>query len=154
MEKSLFGVEFPTNFNVLILNMKLRNMLSVAFLFIPHVLHAELRDYAKIESDCRKENAGVINNSVVMGCAEIASDAAKKDMNIVYQRIYKIIASRNIPDITEKFELSQKSWLVLRENGCDVQGFMIGSPMYSICRMDMNITRVNELNEMLEQIQE
>ncbi|HBM8748875.1 TPA: DUF1311 domain-containing protein [Escherichia coli] len=89
-----------------------------------------------------------------MGCADLASDAAKKDMNIVYQKIYKIIQTRETPDITRKFEVSQRNWITLRENWCDVQGFIIGTPMYSVCRMDMNISRVNELNDLLEQFQE
>ncbi|KZP78518.1 hypothetical protein A3460_20130 [Enterobacter roggenkampii] len=88
-----------------------------------------------------------------MGCADLASSAAKKDMNIIYQKIFNIIDSRDVPDIVKSFELAQKSWLTSRENWCDVQGFMIGTPMYSVCRMDMNITRVNELNDLLKQIQ-
>lgn len=43
-----------------------------------------------------------------MGCADQASDAVKKDMNIVYQKIYRIIKARGIPDITSKFESAQK----------------------------------------------
>ncbi|KJM56109.1 hypothetical protein B5M10_23665 [Pluralibacter gergoviae] len=75
-------------------------------------------------------------------------------MNITYQKIFKIIESRDLPEVAKSFELAQKSWLALRENWCDVQGFIIGTPMYSVCRMDMNISRVNELNDFLEQIQE
>jgi uncharacterized protein YecT (DUF1311 family) len=120
---------------------------------LPLFSHAAPKDYSRIESDCRKENPD-INNSIVMGCADLASSAAKKDMNITYQKIYKIIESRDMPDITKNFEVAQKSWLLSRENWCDVQGFMIGSPMYSVCRMDMNIARVHELNELLEQIQD
>lgn len=133
--------------------MHLKYKLAIALLAFPLLSHAGLRDYSKIESDCRKEYQH-LNNSVVMGCAELASDAAKKDMNIIYQKIYKIIESRGVPDVTMNFETAQKSWLTYRENWCDVQGFMIGSPMYSVCRMDMNISRVNELNDILDQIQE
>ncbi len=132
--------------------MNLINTSALALLLSPLLSHASLKDYSKIESDCRKENAD-INNSIVMGCASMASEVAKKDMNIIYQKIYKIIEVRDLPDITKKFEASQKNWLSQRENWCDVQGFIIGTPMYSICRMDMNISRVNELNELLEQIQ-
>lgn len=85
-----------------------------------------------------------------MGCADLASVAAKKDMNVIYQKAYIIIGLRNSPDIKNSFELAQKSWLTSRENWCDVQGFMIGTPMYSVCRMEMNISRVNELNDLLE----
>ena len=133
--------------------MKVKNKALVLLLLIPCFTNATLTDYTKIETDCRKENQD-INNSVVMGCADLASDAAKKDMNIVYQKIYKIIQTRETPDITRKFEVSQKNWITLRENWCDVQGFIIGTPMYSVCRMDMNISRVNELNDLLEQLQE
>ena len=133
--------------------MKIKNKVLTLLLILPCISHAALTDYSKIETDCRKMNQD-INNSVVMGCADLASDAAKKDMNIVYQKIYRIIKARGISDITSKFETAQKNWIASRENWCDVQGFLIGSPMYSICRMDMNISRVNELNDLLEQIQD
>ncbi|MCE0814094.1 lysozyme inhibitor LprI family protein [Buttiauxella sp. S04-F03] len=128
-------------------------IIIASLLMLPLFSHAVLKDYSRIESDCRKEKPD-INNSIVMGCADLASSAAKKDMNITYQKIFKIIESRDVPDITKNFEMAQKSWLLSRENWCDVQGFMIGSPMYSVCRMDMNIARVHELNELLEQIQD
>ncbi|WP_213323024.1 lysozyme inhibitor LprI family protein [Klebsiella aerogenes] len=133
--------------------MRIKNNVLALLLILPCVSHATLTDYSKIEADCRKNNQD-INNSVVMGCADQASDAAKKDMNIVYQKIYKIIRAREIPDITSKFEAAQKNWIASREDWCDVQGFIIGSPMYSVCRMDLNISRVNELNDLLEQIQD
>ncbi|AVR04457.1 lysozyme inhibitor LprI family protein [Pluralibacter gergoviae] len=132
------------------------NLIKKLILFLivsPLSSYAALQNYSTIESECRKEN-DEINNSVVMGCAELASSAAKKDMNITYQKIFKIIESRDLPEVAKSFELAQKSWLALRENWCDVQGFIIGTPMYSVCRMDMNISRVNELNDFLEQIQE
>ncbi len=132
--------------------MKIKNKILTLILIIPCISHAALSYYSKIETDCRKMNQD-INNSVVMGCADQASDAAKKDMNIVYQKIYKIIKARGIPDITSKFETAQKNWIASRENWCDIQGFIIGSPMFSVCCMDMNISRVNELNDLLEQIQ-
>lgn len=132
--------------------MILVNKVALIALLFPFASQAALNDYSKIESDCRNKNTE-LNNSVVMGCAELASTAAKKDMNIIYQKIYKAIEARNVPDITSNFENAQKAWLVSRENWCDVQGFMIGSPMYSVCRMGMNISRVNELNDMLEKIQ-
>lgn len=132
--------------------MNLINKTVFMLLLFPFFSHAALTDYSKIESDCREDSPG-INNSIVMGCADLVSDTAKKDMNIVYQKIYKIIEVRDLPYVTKNFETAQKSWLTLRENWCDFQGFIIGTPMYSICRMDMNISRVNELNGFLEQIQ-
>ncbi|WP_240727307.1 DUF1311 domain-containing protein [Escherichia sp. E4385] len=87
--------------------MKVKNKALVLLLLIPCFTNATLTDYTKIETDCRKGSQN-INNSVVMGCADLASDAAKKDMNIVYQKIYKIIQIRETPDITRKFEVSQK----------------------------------------------
>ncbi|MCK6939753.1 lysozyme inhibitor LprI family protein [Enterobacter roggenkampii] len=132
--------------------MNIINKLTLALIVSPLFSCAASQDYSKIETNCRKDYPE-INNSVVMGCADLASSAAKKDMNIIYQKIFNIIDSRDVPDIVKSFELAQKSWLTSRENWCDVQGFMIGTPMYSVCRMDMNITRVNELNDLLEQIQ-
>jgi len=133
--------------------MNFKQPAALLFLTLPLLSHAVLKDYSQIESDCQQANPD-INNSVVMGCAEQASDAAKKDMNVLYQKIYKIMEARDLPEVTSQFEVAQKSWLALRENWCDVQGFMIGTPMYSVCRMNMNISRVNELNQLLEQVQD
>lgn len=57
-----------------------------------------------------------------MGCADLASDAAKKDMNIVYQKVYKIIRAREIPDITGKFEMAQITGLHCVEIGVKFKG--------------------------------
>lgn len=127
-------------------------LLSLMLLF-PLLTQAAMNDYAEIESACRKEHVEV-NNTVVMGGADLASNAAKKDMNILYRKIYRLIEARDLPDIASRFQLAQKSWLAFRESWCDMQGFMIGSPMYSLCRMEMNISRVNALNQFLQKIEE
>lgn len=75
-----------------------------------------------------QEKNPAINNSVVMGCADYASDAAKKSVNESYKKIFVLIKSRyeNNPDtansVISRFELAQKSWLSYRENWCGSQG--------------------------------
>lgn len=100
-------------------------------------------DYAAIENQCR-EAMGPLNNSVVMGCAEQASGAARKDMNRVYQKTFLALRQQSEADAAA-FETAQKAWLQYREAWCDSQGRSIGTPLYSTCRMDLNIARVAEL---------
>ncbi|MCP6132622.1 hypothetical protein NL393_25750 [Klebsiella pneumoniae] len=90
--------------------MKIKNKTLTLLLILPCISHAALNDYSRIETDCRRMNQD-INNSVVMGCADQASDAAKKDMNIVYQKIYKIIKAREMPDITSNSRRRKKTGL-------------------------------------------
>lgn len=131
--------------------------LTLTILLTPCITNATSNDFNQIEEQCRKNNPA-INNSVVMGCADSASDAAKKSVNESYKKIFVLIKSRyeNNPDtansVISRFELAQKSWLSYRENWCGSQGFLIESPMYSICRMDENIARVDALSDYYEQL--
>lgn len=131
--------------------------LALTIMITPCITNATSNDFNQIEEQCRKNNPD-INNSVVMGCAESASDAAKKSINESYKQIVRLIKSRykDDPDTASseitKFELAQKSWLSYRESWCDSQGFLIGSPMYSICRMDENISRADALADYYGQL--
>ena len=107
-------------------------------------------DYAAIERQCREE-MGQLNNSVVMGCAEQASDAARKDMNRVYQKTFLALRKLGEEDAAG-FEAAQKAWLQYREAWCDSQSRSIGTPYFSICRMNLNIARVAELEAFYGQV--
>lgn len=137
--------------------MNLKKLSLLIIMLAPFMANSASNDFNKIEEQCRKNNPD-INNSVVMGCADSASDAAKKSINESYKQIVRLIKSRyeNNPDIANieitRFEQAQKSWLSYRENWCDSQGFLIGSPMYSICRMDENIARADALSDYFEQL--
>ncbi|KAF1052446.1 MAG: hypothetical protein GAK43_01925 [Stenotrophomonas maltophilia] len=109
-------------------------------------------DYAAIEDKCREAAPQQLDNSVVMGCADEASAAAKKDMNRVYQQTYKLLQAQG-DEHAEGFEKAQKAWLQYREAWCDSQGFSIGTPNYSLCRMQQNTARVAELNDFYRQVQ-
>ena len=97
-------------------------------------------------ASCLKK-AETINNSVVHGCSELVSDSVKKDMNKLYDRIYKKISKQSNDD-AEKFEQSQKSWLKYRKSHCELMGSYVGSPMYSFCPMTLNKSRVLELTQL------
>lgn len=137
--------------------MKLKRLSLLIIMLAPFMVNSASNDFNQIEEQCRKSNPD-IKNSVVMGCADSASDAAKKSINESYKQIVRLIKSRDKDDpdtasseIT-KFELAQKSWLSYQESWCDSEGFLIGSPMYSICRMDENIARADALSDYFEQL--
>ena len=88
--------------------------------------------------------AGTMNNSVVHACSQSVSDAVKKDMNRLYASIYKTIKENSVED-AKKFEVSQQNWLKYRNSHCELMGSYVGSPMYSFCPMNLNKSRVAEL---------
>ena len=110
---------------------------------------AEKTDTVNIYDNCTKE-AGTMNNTVVAGCSEMASESAKKEITRLYKIIYK-----NISDISKedaiKFENSQKAWLKYRNSHCILMGSYVGSPMYYYCPMKLNESRAVELKELAEE---
>lgn len=118
--------------------------------FAAAALPALASDYAAIEEQCLNAYPQ-LDNSVVMGCADQASDAAKKDMNRVYQQAWRVLSQQGEVH-AQGFEAAQKAWLQYREAWCDSQGMSIGTPFYSTCRMSLNAARVAELNDFYRQI--
>ena len=104
--------------------------------------------YNDMYSSCVKE-AGTMNNSVVYMCSETVSFEAKQDMNKLYDIIYAKIAEQSTDD-ANYFEQSQRSWLKYRNSHCQLMGSYVGSPMYTYCPMELNISRVMELSVLAE----
>ncbi|WP_343716247.1 lysozyme inhibitor LprI family protein [Inquilinus sp.] len=102
------------------------------------------KDYDKIYSDCVAE-AGGANNGTVSACAEGVADQTKPEMNRLYQAI---LAKMNGRADAAKLEKAQKAWIVYRDNYCELAGSYVGSPMYYVCPMTLNIERVKQLREM------
>ena len=121
---------------------------SLLFLNLSLYANAEenLIDHYELYSTCINEQAP-INNSVVHGCAEFASESAKKEITLLYRKIYKYISASSIEDAL-KFEKAQQSWISYRNNHCEISGSYIGSPMYSYCPMMLNISRAIALREL------
>lgn len=119
-----------------------------ALLFMPTAMSAAKQpvDYQSLYDQCLSK-AGQTSNTSVMGCSDITSDAAKKEMNSLYNTIYTTILLNNKEDAA-KFEASQKSWLNYRNTHCNLAGSYVGTPMYSFCPMQLNIARVEELRVM------
>lgn len=119
-----------------------------ALLFMPTAMSAAKQpvDYQSLYDQCLSK-AGQTSNTSVMGCSDITSDAAKKEMNSLYNTIYTTILLNNKEDAA-KFEASQKSWLNYRNTHCNLAGSYVGIPMYSFCPMQLNIARVEELRVM------
>lgn len=101
-------------------------------------------DYDKAYSDCLAE-AGGANNGTVSACAEDVANQTKPEMN----RLYQAIRDRmNGTADAAKLEKAQKAWIVYRDNYCELAGSYVGSPMYYVCPMRLNVERVRQLREM------
>lgn len=101
--------------------------------------------YEKIYSDCIDE-AGGINNTVVMECSEKTSRVIKQEMNEVYKEVYERLEKEDM-DSAKKLERSQISWLKYRKTHCELMGSLVGSPQYGYCPMELNRKRLLELKE-------
>ena len=106
-------------------------------------------DYESMYDKCMNE-FGQINNTSVMGCSDVASNAANKEINSLYNSIHATILVSSKKDAA-KFEVSQKSWLNYRNMHCILAGNYIGTPMFSACPMKLNIARVTELRALANQ---
>lgn len=93
---------------------------------------------------CLKEH-GTVNNAVVEGCSNMASDELKRDITKHYQSIYKRLLVLESPEEAKKFEASQKAWLQYRNLHCDLEGRYIGGPRYAYCPMLENLERAQQL---------
>lgn len=105
-----------------------------------------LRPLDKIYDRCLKK-AGTINNGIVEACSGEASVAAKKQINHYYQKMYNRLQQQS-PEDANRLEEAQKAWISYRDKHCSLAGSYVGSPMYSFCPMQMNISRAHELQEL------
>jgi uncharacterized protein YecT (DUF1311 family) len=93
------------------------------------------------------DKAGPINNEVVAECSGQVSEKAKLEITRRYKTIYARILKEK-PEDAQKFESSQKAWLLYRNTQCDLAGSYVGSPMYGFCPMTLNSARALELREL------
>jgi uncharacterized protein YecT (DUF1311 family) len=106
-------------------------------------------DHEQAYSTCLDASGG-INNGSVDACSSAVSEAATIEMTHLYRQLYgKLLA--DAPDDAVKLDRAQKSWLIYRDLHCALAGSHVGSPMYSFCPMQLNISRVGELRELLGQ---
>jgi uncharacterized protein YecT (DUF1311 family) len=108
-----------------------------------------LSNYDSMYNECLK-NAGGATTGSVTACAEKTSLAAKTEINMLYQKAYGMLAKQSAADAA-KLEHSQKSWVSYRNNHCELVTSYVGSPMFGFCPMQLNISRVNELRELVGQ---
>jgi uncharacterized protein YecT (DUF1311 family) len=85
-----------------------------------------------------------LNNTLVMGCAEEASAAAKKEITRLYAKLQAELPAEDGKSLEE----AQRSWIRYRDLHCKLAGDHVGTPMYSVCPMDLNIARAKELAEL------
>jgi uncharacterized protein YecT (DUF1311 family) len=138
-----------------------------------NVLAKKPIDYNNAYGICVNK-AGGFNNGVVSGCASETTEKAKKELNALYNKLYKGMAERDADNAksrleyadqmgndakveddaqaedlgdAKKFELSQKAWLTYRNNYCELEGSYIGPASYEYCPMRLTIERVKELRE-------
>jgi uncharacterized protein YecT (DUF1311 family) len=79
-----------------------------------------------------------------MGCADEASEAAKREIT----RLYAKLQAQLPPEDAKALEASQRAWIHYRDIQCKLAGDHVGTPMYSVCPMDLNIARAVELAEL------
>ena len=70
-------------------------------------------------------------------------------MNKLYDIVNKKISDQSKDD-AKKFEQSQKTRLKFRQSHCELMGSYVGSPMYSVCLMEQNESRVYDLSVLAE----
>lgn len=104
---------------------------------------------SKAYDDCI-EQAGPINNSIVFGCAEQAEAPIRKQMNRVYAQLHADLKAQE-PSLADKLEVAQKAWLEYRNRQCELEGWLVGTPMQPICSLEMNETRLQQLKDWLQQ---
>ncbi len=103
----------------------------------------------KIYDHCVNKH-GTINNGVVEACSGEASAAAKKQINLYYNKMYNRLL-KDAPEDAKKLEQAQQAWISYRDRHCSLVGSYVGSPMYSFCPMQINIARAQELRELAGQ---
>lgn len=69
------------------------------------------------------------------------------EINKQYGILYKKLKTGDISDAL-KLENAQKGWIQYRNNHCELMGSIVGSPMYHVCPMDLNIIRAKELGDL------
>lgn len=106
-------------------------------------------DYQAMYDDCVEEE-GPINNGVVDACSNHVSDAAKREMNQLYNDIVSRLENSEFggDESIQELEETQKAWLEYRGGQCHLATTHVGSPMAGYCPMQLNIERVEELREL------
>ena len=95
-------------------------------------------------------------------CALKDFEAADRDLNITWKRVYSEIKVRDA-DLGEPFRgmpeallNAQRSWIAFRDGHCETEGFKyrggsIEPLIYHTCRADMTRRRTKQLNSLLEE---
>jgi uncharacterized protein YecT (DUF1311 family) len=105
-------------------------------------------DYQAMYDNCLRK-AGRTNNASVAQCSSKTFEASQREINRLYDRVYRQIVAEQIED-ANNFKIAHKSWLTYRDRHCELAGSYIGSPMYGYCPMQLNITRVIQLRTFLK----
>lgn len=123
----------------------------LVFAILPYYASADTSatDFQASYNDCLNATQP-INNSSVYSCADSTNELVKKEINYLYRKIYEQF-SENYPEDASKLERAQKAWLEYRKSQCELAGSHIGSPMFSVCPMNMNIQRARELRELFSE---
>ena len=127
---------------------KKRFILIVLFQMLTMTVNAKEVDKFQLGYDNCVKKAGSINNNVVYDCAGETSTAAKTEMNSLYLKLHEVMFQRSSADAL-KLEQTQKSWVNYRNKHCELMADYVGSPMFAYCPMQLNISRVKELEELL-----
>lgn len=104
------------------------------------------KDYEQAYSDCLAQSGGASNATVGL-CAEGVAAEAEAEIKQLLQTAREMIDERS-PEDVPKLDSAQASWLAYRNAQCELAGLYVGSPMYYVCPMKLNIARATELREL------
>ena len=112
-----------------------------------HAAQPKGTDYQAMYDQCIAKS-GPIDNNTVLACSEGTSEAAKKEMNALYDKLHAAFLA-DAPGDAAVLEQSQKAWVRYRNTQCQLAFAHVGTPMYGYCPMELNIRRVEELRKLL-----
>ena len=107
----------------------------------------KLKDYRAAYDECQKNSASAGPTAMVDECAEYVANETKHEMNALYKSIHDQLQSKS-PEDADEFDKAQKSWLAYRKAHCDLAGKYVGSPMFLVCPMDLDIERIDQLRQL------
>ncbi|WP_435606986.1 lysozyme inhibitor LprI family protein [Pseudomonas knackmussii] len=138
-------VALSTHFRIFI---KTLSAVAILLAFQNHALSEDLMraDYLAAYNSCINDSGKIID-SAISGCTEFVYKNTKKEINLLYKKIYSKILNTSPVD-AKKFEDSQRSWLKYRNFHCELAGNYVGEPMRYTCPMKINIQRMQELREL------
>lgn len=89
----------------------------------------------------------VFNNGVIDLCSGEVTEKAEEEIELLYRKVLSYL-QKMTPDQADQLVIAQRAWEKYRHFHCLIMGWNVGSPMYSLCPMELAIGRVSQLAEL------